>query len=145
MRYLAVEKTPLRRHNSTLVHGNKHGFRGVEWENSRQMFRARIEPTPGQRGRWLGRHATAELAALAYDEAAREAYGEDAHLNFPLPGEKKAEQSRRREGVCPKGHDLTEHGYPRPDGRGVNCRACNREAARRSYAKRTSVETTPLA
>ncbi|MQM06157.1 hypothetical protein Taro_038978 [Colocasia esculenta] len=32
---------------------------------------------------WLGSFATAEEAAMAYDEAARRLYGPDAHLNLP--------------------------------------------------------------
>ncbi|XP_051138811.1 dehydration-responsive element-binding protein 2F-like [Andrographis paniculata] len=32
---------------------------------------------------WLGSYATAEEAAMAYDEAARRLYGPDAHLNLP--------------------------------------------------------------
>ena len=27
-------------------------------------------------------------------------------------------------GVCKRGHDLSEYGYVRPDGKGRNCRAC---------------------
>lgn len=125
-----------RRHETTLVHNNKHGYRGVEWDRARQMYRARIEPTPGVRGRWLGRFPTAELAAQAYDEAAREVYGDAARLNFPLAGERPTVSSRRDEGKCPKGHDLAEHGYKRPDGRGLNCRKCNAEAASRAYRRR---------
>ncbi|XP_047260017.1 dehydration-responsive element-binding protein 2E-like [Capsicum annuum] len=32
---------------------------------------------------WLGSFATAEQAAMAYDEAARRFYGPDAYLNLP--------------------------------------------------------------
>ncbi|KAG0485498.1 hypothetical protein HPP92_009577 [Vanilla planifolia] len=39
---------------------------------------------PKKRARiWLGSFATAEEAALAYDDAARRLYGPDAHLNLP--------------------------------------------------------------
>ena len=124
------------RHESTRVHNNRFGFRGVEWDNERKKFRARIEPANGQRGRWLGRFDTAEAAARAYDNAAREVYDDEAFLNFPGPGEKQAIASQRRRSLCPNGHDLDEHGYVRPDGRGINCRACNSEASKRSYRRR---------
>ncbi|XP_049383828.1 dehydration-responsive element-binding protein 2F-like [Solanum stenotomum] len=39
---------------------------------------------PKKRSRlWLGSFATAEEAAMAYDEAARRLYGPDAYLNLP--------------------------------------------------------------
>jgi len=113
-----------------------HGYRGVEWEQSRGKFKARIEPANGTRGRWLGRYDTAEEAALAYDTAAREVYGEEAYLNFPKAGERKVEASRLVDGICPMGHSLSEHGYNRPDGRGINCRRCNAEARKRSNRKK---------
>jgi hypothetical protein len=124
-----------RRFESTRTHGNMFGFRGVEWRGDRKMFRAAIEPSPGKR-RWLGSFATAEEAARAYDEAAREVYGERAYLNFPAAGELQAEATRRADGLCPKGHDLSIHGYKRPDGRGTTCRVCNAAAAKRGYVIR---------
>jgi len=127
-----------RRHESCLVHNNKHGFRGVEWDRARQMYRARIEPANGNRGRWLGRYPTAEEAAVAYDEAARLVYGRDARLNFPGPGEVATIPSRRSEGFCRRGHELALHARPRRDGRGAECRLCNNEASLRRYYKRKS-------
>lgn len=72
---------------------------------------------------------------MAYDEAAREIYGEQAFLNFPNAGEKKTTQTQKPIGLCPKSHDLSVTGYQRKDG-GVNCRECNKMAARRAYAKK---------
>lgn len=126
-----------RRFETCGVHHNKHGFRGVEWDAARQMFRARIRPTPDQQGRWLGRYATAEEAAQAYDHAARQVYGVDARLNFPGPDEQGSIPTQRALGKCPRGHDLAVEGYARPDGRGLNCRACNRDAQRRRSARAT--------
>lgn len=126
------------RHNSTLVHNNMYGYRGVEFSKLRGRFRARIEPANGKRGRWLGYHDTAEDAGLAYDAAARKVYGKTAFLNFPERGERGVIPSRIQDGLCPQGHDLKQHGYVRLDGRGVTCRKCNSEANKRCYRKRRS-------
>ncbi len=121
-----------RRFQSTRVHGNKLGYRGIEWHEGRGRFRAVIWPLPTMR-RHLGWYLTAEEAAVAYDRAARAVYGGEAYLNFPRAGEHRAVGSRLREGICPNDHNLAEHGYIRPDGRGTGCRRCNRLAARRYY------------
>lgn len=122
-----------KRFESTAIHNNKWGYRGVEWHQSRRRFRARIEPANGRRGRWLGSYETAQEAARAYDDAAREIYGADAYLNFPRPGEKQCVASRRSEMICPKGHNLEEHGY-KYEGR-IECRRCNNAATRRYYRR----------
>ncbi len=127
-------KMRARRHESTAVHNNMHGYRGVEWAQSRAKFRARIQPASGERGRWLGYFDTAEDAARAYDEAARIVYGENAYLNFPGAGEKQTIASKVKDGFCPKGHDLSVYGYRHA--RGVNCRKCNAAASRRRKTKK---------
>lgn len=121
------------------VHNNQHGFRGVEWRSDRGKFRARIWPTPGVRGYYLGTFDTAEQAALAYDAEARRIYGDAAYLNFPRDGERQAIASTISELICARGHDLTATGYVRPDGRGITCRQCNNEASKRAYHRKAAL------
>jgi hypothetical protein len=58
------------------------GFKGVTFDRQSKMWRARIQSVTSGR-QHLGLYADARLAARAYDNAAREAYGEFARLNFP--------------------------------------------------------------
>lgn len=68
---------------------NTSGFKGVTWEKQRRRWAARI--TAGDASRLtIGRYPTAEDAARAYDDAARELHGEYATVNFPQPGERAA-------------------------------------------------------
>lgn len=55
--------------------------KGVSWNKRREKWQADIGMS-GKRKR-LGRFNTAEEAARAYDEAAKELHGEFARLNFP--------------------------------------------------------------
>jgi hypothetical protein len=119
----------------TEVHNNKFGYRGVWWDGRKGCFFAEIWPSPQTRIR-LGRHTSAEAAARAYDNAARKYIGPEAFLNFPQKGEKQAIATRRPEGLCPRGHDLRETAYVRPDGRGTTCRACNGAIALASYYRK---------
>jgi hypothetical protein len=52
-------------------------YRGVSWDSSRGKWAARV------RRHFLGRFDLDTDAAFAYDDAARELFGEDAYLNFP--------------------------------------------------------------
>lgn len=70
-----------------LANGRSHSdsrskYRGVSWKEREGSWRAQIS-IGGQRSRFLGQWPTEEDAALAYDQAAREQYGEYARLNFP--------------------------------------------------------------
>lgn len=60
---------------------NKTGFKGVAYRESSDTYNAQIRLS-GARW-WLGAFQTAELAARAYDEAARKIHGDFAYLNFP--------------------------------------------------------------
>ncbi|MFF8784730.1 HNH endonuclease [Streptomyces sp. NPDC015125] len=63
-------------------------FKGVTWDRSRSKWQAKI--TVGGRCKNLGRYATEEAAAQAYDSAAAATWGVFARLNFPLDGEAAA-------------------------------------------------------
>lgn len=65
--------------NAKLRAGNKTGFKGVSFCKATRRWRADI--TVNGRTRNLGRHATPEEAATAYDRAAAEHFGEFARLN----------------------------------------------------------------
>lgn len=69
-------------HNSRTPRNNTSGFKGVNWYRERGVWRARIS-VAGKR-RTVGSFSTAEEAALAYDAAARSAYGEFALTNASM-------------------------------------------------------------
>jgi hypothetical protein len=56
-------------------------FKGVSWHKKGKKWTAMIHG--GGTHRYLGMYVREEEAALAYDRAARELYGEHARLNFP--------------------------------------------------------------
>jgi len=64
--------------------GSAHSsrYKGVSWDRSRDLWQAKI--TVNQHCRNLGRYSSQEAAALAYDEAARAAWGEFAMTNRDL-------------------------------------------------------------
>ncbi len=61
-------------------------FKGVCWDKDRELWLVQIRS--GGKGRIVGRFEDEAHAALAYDEAARELFGEHAWLNFPGEGER---------------------------------------------------------
>lgn len=56
------------------------GYRGVTIDRSDGLYTAAVGSSPRQ---YLGHYNTPEEAARAYDIAARERYGEFAHINLP--------------------------------------------------------------
>lgn len=67
---------------------NTSGYKGVTWHKQARKWQAAIKAD--RRTYYLGIYGSPELAALAYDEAARHHHGEFARVNFPLPGERGA-------------------------------------------------------
>ena len=61
--------------------GKSSRFRGVHWHSATGKWKAEI--TVDYRNIYLGVHASEEAAARAYDEAARQYFGEFASPNFP--------------------------------------------------------------
>lgn len=61
--------------------GGTSAFKGVCYCSRTHSWQAQI--TVSYRCHFLGRYPSEELAARAYDEAARRLHGEHAHLNFP--------------------------------------------------------------
>ncbi|MGO8812485.1 MAG: hypothetical protein ACLQJF_23750 [Candidatus Sulfotelmatobacter sp.] len=57
-------------------------YKGVSWDSSRGLWRAFI--TVHNTSKFLGRFHDERDAAIAYDGAARTAFGEFANCNFPL-------------------------------------------------------------
>lgn len=76
-----AEQAPANRKMGT-VSGQKYSsrFKGVSWDSSRERWHVQI--TSGEVHRYLGRFRDELAAAEAYDEAARELFGEHAYLNF---------------------------------------------------------------
>jgi AP2 domain len=120
---------------SQRVTHSQHGYKGVDWDRRSQRWRAYIGSSRNGTLRRLGYFDKLEDAAQAYDIAAKDRYGDAAHLNFPLNGEKGLVMAR--EDRCPNGHLYSEELYTDPSGH-KNCRHCNTDAARR-YARRRAV------
>lgn len=62
--------------NRKLYETNKSGYRGVSWYKTTSRWRVGIDKTT------VGYYLDKEEAALAYDCAAIQLHGEDAHLNI---------------------------------------------------------------
>lgn len=68
--------------NAGPMEGGTSRFKGVSWHKRAGRWQA--HHYGGGRSRYLGLYYTEEGAALAYDRAARELFGEYARLNFPM-------------------------------------------------------------
>lgn len=66
-------------HNQQLKSSNTTGYKGPWWDKRLRKWRATIKYD--SRTVYLGYYETAELAALAYNEAATDLFGEFASLN----------------------------------------------------------------
>ena len=111
------------------------GFRGVYWDASRAGYKAEIYLGNGKRKR-LGKFATPEQAAEAYDHAARALFPIGGYRNFPGDNERPVVRSLRDSEHCALGHDLTTHGYRHLGG--INCRVCNAASVARYQRRRLS-------
>ncbi len=65
--------------NMGLKRNNKSGYRGVYWSEERKKYQAQIQVN--QKMKNLGRYLSIKEAAMAYNRAAKEAFGEFAILN----------------------------------------------------------------
>lgn len=74
--------------NANMRESNTSGFKGVTFDKARKRWSAQIGVN--YRHMNLGRYATPQEAARAYDDAATKYFGEFAVLNFPQNGELKA-------------------------------------------------------
>lgn len=83
---LRAATTPENGRNRRRGDNNTSGYKGVSLQRSSGRWVAHLQSEV--RRLHLGRFSTPEEAARAYDEAARELYGDYAALNFPAPGER---------------------------------------------------------
>jgi len=66
--------------NRKIQRNNKSGYKGVCWSKQAKKWRAQIKING--KGRYLGEYFCLIKAAKAYDEVAKENYGEFARTNF---------------------------------------------------------------
>lgn len=78
-----IEDTVVYRPAKAFKHARTTHYRGVNFPKGKKRWVARIQ-VKGQ-GIHIGYFDTAEVAARAYDAAARKYYGDRAFLNFPDP------------------------------------------------------------
>lgn len=74
--------------NQRVRRSNSSGYKGVAWVKRNRKWLAQI--LVNGRSRHLGYHDDIEAAARAYDQAAIEAWGEFACVNFPIGNQRPA-------------------------------------------------------
>lgn len=79
--------------NTRSCKGSVSVYKGVSRTANRRSWLANVQHEKAQKG--LGVYATEVEAALAYDEAVRELFGEFGRYNFPMPGERSAVRDRK--------------------------------------------------
>jgi hypothetical protein len=104
-----VVRTPVQRSRNARKIKSVNGrpttsrFKGVFWETHAKSWRARIRVDGKQLS--LGRYRDEIAAAQAYDEAARQFFGEHARLNFPDGVDAWLEKEFRTEAPSPAGEE----------------------------------------
>lgn len=96
--------------NSRPKSNGKIQYKGVSWHNASSSFVAQINT--GGKVTHLGCFDTPEAAALAYNDAAKEYFGEYAYLNDVLPFDYKRRESAKRQGSTMPAAKLTESDIP---------------------------------
>jgi hypothetical protein len=125
-----MSKVPPLRCDALATHHNRWGFRGVE-----QVKPGRFRAVVGNHANaWRSPYfATPHEAAAAYDREARRRYA-SPYLNFPAAGEQRCEPGA--DDVCSQGHSREQFTYSRPSGKLGYCILCNKQAQKRSAARR---------
>lgn len=110
--------------NMRLRSDSTSGYKGVSWLTRERLWCARIH-VHGRRIH-LGGYHTAEDAALAYDRAAREHFGEFARVNFPDHNDADGPSTAR----CARSHEFSRDRA----GRRL-CRICKSDSQREHRAR----------
>jgi len=71
------------RANSRVAYSTRSGYKGAYWKSGNRRNHWEAQVRHAGKCHFLGCFFTAEEAARAYDIAARELFGQFAHLNFP--------------------------------------------------------------
>lgn len=119
--------------NRRRARNNTSGFKGVSFHKGKSKWHASM------RRQHLGYFRTPEVAAIAYDLAVREAYGEFANPNFPdlaaidpeLIRQAAEPETTPLPTACANGHEYTPENTYFERGEVRRCRTCRTENTRR--------------
>ncbi len=78
--------TPVDNARNSVKRSKRNPYKGVDFDHGRWVAQITVDSVASR----LGRFATPEEAARAYDDAARRRFGVFARLNFPREGEQAA-------------------------------------------------------